>query len=130
MNGVEINANVLESDLRGGGVKPPGFVTVILLQIFDGFLLIALFQIFSWRKAALLSVPLIFLLSLACSFFTYFSFSHWALFVPVMIGVGLTELFEETKEHFKHRYKRTITETYEEFSGQPPGEKQESTHEK
>lgn len=129
MNGVEVNANVLESDLRGGGVKSPRFLSVVLLQIFDGFLLIALFQIFSWRKAALLSLPLILLLSLACSFFTYFSFSHWAFFVPVMIGVALTELFEETKEHFKNRYKRTIAETYEEFGGRPSDEKQSSTEE-
>ncbi len=125
MNGFEITANVIESDLRGGGTKPPGFLSVILLQVFDGFLLITLFQILPWHKAALMCLPLIVVLSLACSFFTYYSFSHWAFFVPVMIGVALTELFEEAKIHFKHRYRREITKTYQEFSGQPPAENQD-----
>jgi hypothetical protein len=125
MSGVEITANVIETELRGGGTKPPGFLSIILLQIFDGVLLITLFQIFSWRKAALLSLPLIIFLSLACSFLTYYSFSHWAFFVPVMIGVALTLVFDEAKEHFKKRYRREITETYQEFSGQPPGKKQD-----
>lgn len=126
MNGVEINANVIESDLRGGGLKPPGFLSIILLQIFDGVLLITLFQIFAWRKAALLSLPFIIFLSLACSFFTYYSFSYWAFFAPVMIGVVVTELIDKAKD----RYKSKITETYQEFSGQPPDEKQNPTAEK
>ena len=124
MNGVEITANVIESDLRGKSIKPPSFLSIILLQIFDGILLITMFQIFSWRKAALLSLPVIIFLSLACSFFTYHSLSHWAFFVPVMIGIGLTELFEDAREHFKHRYRREITKTYQELSGHPPGEEQ------
>ena len=129
MNGLEIMANVIESELRGGGTKPPAFLSVVLLQIFDGFLLITLFQIFPWRKALLLGLPLVIFLSLACSFFTYYSFSHWVLFLPVMIGVALTELFEEAKLHFKHRYRREITATYQEFSGQA-GEDQDRHVEK
>ena len=122
MNGVEINANVIESDLRNKGIKPPAFLSIILLQIFDGILLITIFQIFSWRKAALLSLPVIIFLSLACSFFTYHSLSHWMFFVPVMIGIALTELFEDAREYFKHRYKHEIITTYQELSGNPPGE--------
>ncbi len=129
MNGVEINSNIIESELRGGGVKPPSFLRVILLQIFDGVLLITLFQLFSWRKAALLSLPFIIFLSLACSFFTYYSFSHWAFFAPVMIGVVLTDLIDKGKDYFKKRYKSEITETYQEFGGQSPDEKQSPTAE-
>ena len=130
MNGVEITANVIESDLRGKSIKPPAFLSIILLQIFDGILLITMFQLFSWRKAALLSLPLIIVLSLVCSVFTYHSFSHWAFFVPVMIGIALTELFEDAREHFKHRYRREITKTYQEFSGHPPGEEQKAPDDK
>lgn len=130
MNGVETNANIIESELRGGGVKPPSFLSVMLLQIFDGILLITLFQIFPWRKAALLSLPFIIFLSLACSFFTYYSFSQWAFFAPVMIGVVLTDLIDKAKDYFKKRYKSEITETYQKFSGQPPDEKQNPTAEK
>lgn len=128
MSGVEITANVIESDLRGG-VKPPNFFSMALLQIFDGGLVIALFQIFSWRKAFLFSLPFILLLSLACSFFTYYSFSYWLVFAPVMIGVVLTELFDKVKDYFKKRYKSKIKETYQELGGQLPSEKQLSASE-
>ncbi len=117
MNGSAINANVIESELRGGGVKPPSTVTIVLLQLFDGVLLMALFQLFPWRKAALLSLPFILLLSFACSFLTYLSFSHWAFFAPVMLGVLGTELFDKGKDYFKKRYKEEITETYSEITG-------------
>lgn len=130
MNGFQINANVLESDLRGGGVKPPSTLSIVLLQIFDGFLLIALFQVFPVRKAALLTVPIIIALSLACSFLTYYSFAHWAFFAPVMIGVALTAAFDELKDHFKKRYKKEISETYLEFRGPRPDEEQNPVIEK
>lgn len=126
MNGVEVIANVIESDLRGGGRKVPGFLTIALLQMFGGVLLITLFQILRWRKALLLSLPIIILLSLACSFLTYYSFSHWVFFVPVMIGIALTELFEGVKDHIKERYRHEIAETNQELGGQPPGEEHSS----
>ena len=46
MWGVEIMANVVESELRGGGIKPPGVSITALLAVFDGFLLLGLFHIF------------------------------------------------------------------------------------
>ncbi len=128
MSGVEITANVIESELRGG-VKPPSFLSMALLQIFDGVLLLAFFQIFSWRKMLLFSLPFILLLSLACSFFTYYSFSYWLFFAPVMLGVVLTELFDKGKDYFKKRYKSKIKETYQELGGQLPSEKQLSASE-
>ena len=116
MSGVEIIANVIESDLRGG-VKTPGFVSMSLLQIFDGMLLVALFQIFSWRKAFLMSLPFIVLVALACSFFTYYSFSYWLFFAPIMVGVVFTELFVKVNDFFKKRYQREIRSTYEHLGG-------------
>ena len=112
MSGVQIIANVLETELRGDGLKPPGFFSIVLLQIFDGVLLLALFQIFSWRKALLLTLPAIAVISLACSFLTYYSFSHWIFFAPVMVGVVLIELGDKAKDYFKNRYKAEITETF------------------
>ena len=76
-----------------------------LLLLFDGFLLIALFQL-PFRKALLLSLPIIALLSLACSLLTYGSFSRWALFAPVMIGVTLAELLDMVKDVYKDWIKR------------------------
>lgn len=119
MNGFAINANIIETELRGGGVKPPSTITVVLLQLFDGVLLMSLFQLFPWRKAAILSLPFIVVLAFACSLFTYWSFSHWAFFVPVMLGVLATELFDKLKDHFKKKYKKEISGTYAEMTGKP-----------
>lgn len=117
MSGVEILANIVETELRGGGTKPPSTLAVVLLQLFDGVLLISLFQLAPWRKAALLSLPFILVLSFLCSLLTYWSFAHWAFFAPVMLGVVATELFDKGKDFFKKRYKNEITETYQELTG-------------
>lgn len=101
MTGVEVMANVIESEMRGGGIKPPNYLTMGLLLLFDGFLLITLFQVLSLRRALLLSLPVIVVVSLACSFMTYGSFSRWAFFAPVMIGVMLAELFDMVKDVYK-----------------------------
>ncbi|HSK71256.1 MAG TPA: CHASE2 domain-containing protein, partial [Pyrinomonadaceae bacterium] len=68
MSGVEITANVIETELDGGGIKQPGFLTIGLLSLFHGFLIIGLFQLVSWEKALLISLPVVFIISLACSF--------------------------------------------------------------
>lgn len=106
LTGAEVMANVVETELRGGGIKPPNSLTMGLLLLFDGLLLIALFQLLPLRKALLLSLPVIALLSLACSLLTYHSFSRWALFAPVMIGVTLAELLDMVKDVYKGRIKR------------------------
>lgn len=121
MDGFAINANIIETELRGGGVKPPGTVTLVLLLAFDSVLLMALFHLFQWNKAALLSLPFILVLSFACSFFTYWSFSHWAFFAPVMLGVLATEMFDKAKDFFKKRYKEEIAEAYTDLGGQAGG---------
>lgn len=108
MSGVETIANVIETELGGGGLKPPDFWSIVLLQIFDGVLLLGMFLIFSWRKAALLSLPAIVVISLACSFLIYDSFSHWLFFAPVMLGVLLTELWDNARDYYKLRYKQEI----------------------
>ncbi len=101
MTGVEVMANVVETELRGGGIKPPNYLTMGLILLFDGVLLIALFQALPLRKALLLSLPVIVILSLACSFLTYRSFSRWAFFAPVMIGVTLAELLDMVRDIYK-----------------------------
>jgi hypothetical protein len=101
LTGVEVIANVIETELRGGGIKSPNYLTMGLLLLFDGFLLIALFQVLPLRKALLLSIPVIVFLSLACSFLTYRSFALWAFFAPVMIGVTLAELLDMVRDIYK-----------------------------
>jgi hypothetical protein len=105
MTGVEVMANVIESELRGGGIKPPSLPTIGLLLFFEGFLLIALFQALPPKQALLFSLPLVVVLSLACSLLTYRSFSRWAFFAPVMIGVIAADLIDMLKDHYKQKIK-------------------------
>ncbi|HEX8456542.1 MAG TPA: CHASE2 domain-containing protein [Pyrinomonadaceae bacterium] len=110
MSGVEVIANVVESELRGGGLKPPGLLTVGLLLLFEGFLLLTLFQLFSPKKALLLCLPAIVFLALACSILTYRTFSRWAFFVPVMVGVVVAELIDMLRDRYKQEIKNRISQ--------------------
>jgi hypothetical protein len=120
MTGVEVMANVVESELRGGGIEPPNNLTVGLLLIFDGLLLIALFQMLPLRKALLFSLPIIIILSLACSFLSYRSFSRWAFFAPMMVGVLLAELLDMAKDVYKDWIRRLKGESQTEKPTAPP----------
>ena len=100
LSGVEIHANVIETELRGGGIESPGFIPVALLSLFDGLLVIALFHIFSWRTAILLSLPVIIVLSLVCSLLTYLSLSQWPVFALVMSGAVLAEVVDRLRGHY------------------------------
>jgi CHASE2 domain-containing sensor protein len=127
--GVEIIANVIETELGGGGNKPPDFWRIVLLQIFDGVLLLGLFHYFAlktgikdarkkagWREIfpwqpLILSLPAIAVISIICSLITYGTLSHWFLFAPVMLGVIVAELLDRTKDYLKGRYRDEIEET-------------------
>lgn len=117
MLGVEILANVIETELRGGGVKPLNWLTTALIAIFDGIILIVIFVYAEEKKikaykAILISVIVLLFLSFVCSLLTYHSFSYWAFFAPVMIGVLLTEIYDKAKDHLKVKYKDKISETF------------------
>jgi CHASE2 domain-containing sensor protein len=112
MPGVEIIANVIETEIAGGGIEPPGFLTMGLLALFDGLLLIGLFHIFSWQRAFLLSTAALFGLSFICSFLTFYSFSYWILFAPVMFGILMVESVDRVKDYLKDYYKSNLESAY------------------
>lgn len=130
MSGVEIIANVIETELRGGGIKPPSFLTTALIALFDGFLLIGLFHLFPWRRAFLFGIAALFVLSFVCSFLTFYSFSYWMLFAPVMFGVLLTELFDRLKDKLKDYYKDEIQNIYTRLTGRKPKKEKASADKK
>ncbi|HSE15601.1 MAG TPA: CHASE2 domain-containing protein [Pyrinomonadaceae bacterium] len=113
MSGVELNANVIETEMRGGGIKSPGFLLLALLSLFDGLLVIALFHIFPWPRAMLFSVPAILLLSLLCSWLTYKSLAQWPIFALVMLGAVLAEGLDSLRGH----YGRSLKELFSKITG-------------
>lgn len=126
LSGVEINANVIETELRGGGIEPPGFLSVALLSLFDSLLVIGLFHVFQWRHAMLYSVPLIVVLSLLCSLLTYKSFAQSPMFALVMIGVVVAEGVDSLKGH----YGQNLKDLYSRITRQPIKTKKNSSTKK
>ena len=122
MWGVEIMANVVESELRGGGIKPPGVLITALLAVFDGFLLLGLFHIFPWHKAFLIGIAALFMLSFVCSFLAFGSFSYWILFAPVMFGILLAEFFDRVKDYLKDHYQKELAGVWERIKHKPKKE--------
>ena len=105
-NGVDVLAYATETELEGGGLKPAPRSAIILLQIFDGVLLLLLFQQFGLRKAVLISLIALPVLSLICSLVAFRSVAFWAYFAPILIAVLAQQLYDHGKDYHKTLIKR------------------------
>jgi CHASE2 domain-containing sensor protein len=99
LSGLEVMANVVETELSGGGERPPSTGTVFLLELFEAFVLILLFHILRFRSALILSVALIPLIAIFCSLLAYRNGGHFIQFVFILLGLLLFELYE----HFRRK---------------------------
>lgn len=110
MPGVRIHSNIIETELGGGGYRPPSPWATAMMESFGGVVLILLFHFLRPLKALLISMAIIAPLAFLCSFVSFASFSRWAFFAPVLVGILLYELFEH--------YRRTmIPDLYKQVSG-------------
>jgi CHASE2 domain-containing sensor protein len=121
MNGVDVLANATETELQGGGPKPAPRAAIILLQIFDGFLLLLLFQQFRLRKAVVLSLAAVPLFSIIASLLAFRSVAFWAYFAPILIAVLGQQLYERGKD-----YQKTLITDFSERVGTKPQAKSET----
>lgn len=103
MKGVEVLAQIVETELRGGGVRAPGAALIILLGAIDGFLLWLILNSLSARISFVLSIPVILALSFLGSLLAFRSVSQWAYFVPVLAIVLGQQVYERIKEWQKKR---------------------------
>ena len=110
LTGLEVMANVVETELAGGGEKPPSSVILLLLDLFEGFVLILLFHALRFRLALLWSILLIPLMAIFCSFLAYRNGSHFMQFVFVLLGLLIFEVYE----HFR---RSTIPTVYHDIKG-------------
>lgn len=97
LTGLEVMANVTETELSGGGYKAPGRATLFLLELFEAFVLILLFHILRLRWALVWSLVLIPLMAVVCSTFAYGDKHHFIQFALVLLGLLVFELYE----HFR-----------------------------
>lgn len=115
MLGVEVLAYSIETELQGGGIRPPRSVDILALGVLAGLALCLLFQHFSVGKALLLSIAAVPLLSIACSLVAFRSTAYWVYFVPVLIALLSQQVFEQAKD-----YRRKIMNNlYQTMAGTP-----------
>ena len=103
-------ANVVETELAGGGEKPPSNAVLLLLELFEAFVLILLFHALRFRIALLWSILLIPVMAMFCSFLAYRNGSHFVQFVFVLLGLLIFEVYE----HFR---RSTIPNVYHDIKG-------------
>lgn len=103
MYGVELMAQAIESELRGGGIRHVNEILMVLMEIVIGYLLVALNYSFAshLRLALVLSLVVIPFLALAASFVAFSSLSRWANFIPLLIGVLLDQFYDHAKKYRK-----------------------------
>ncbi len=110
LTGLEVMANVIETELAGGGEEPPSGAVLLLLELFEAFVLILLFHALRFRLALLWSILLIPVMAMFCSFLAYRNGSHFLQFVFVLLGLLLFEVYE----HFR---RSTIPNVYHDIKG-------------
>jgi CHASE2 domain-containing sensor protein len=108
LDGVDVLSHAVLSELPGGQIRdvPPSlFLTFDILMGF-GIVTLTYFNKNPWLLLlVLLAIPV---LSFAASLVLYNSFSYFASFVPVLVGVFFHELLAHLVEH--HRLKRDLQE--------------------
>lgn len=112
MYGVRILATVVETELDGGGIKRPNDFALIPLWIFQGLVLILIFQLFplskaTWQNLAL-SLALTLTTALICSFIAARSIAprslaYLAYFIPVGFGVFIIQVIDQLNDWRKEK---------------------------
>jgi Predicted transmembrane sensor domain len=106
INGVEVLANVIETELSGKVAKAPGSTVSYIIDLFEAFGLILLFHFRPFRRAVLESLLLIPVVAFAISFYAYGGIAYFGHFVVVLLGLLCFELWEHfRREQFPHMMK-------------------------
>lgn len=111
MAGVEVIAQVLETELEGGGLPPPNWLIVVALLLFDNLLLVLIFKGFGHSPVRTLavSVAAVLLVALFCSAAAFRTPRFWVYFVPVLFVALILELYDHAKDYRDHLW-RTLSE--------------------
>ena len=118
MKGVDILANVVETELEGGGPTHPGWFRVFMIQIFGAVFVALLLHIVRSKSVAFA----IFALALAIlaplsSLLAYGTFDRWLYFGLVYAAAAGSHVADNIKMHMSHRQQSAVTGAYEELRG-------------
>ena len=108
MSGTEILAEAIETELHGGGVRPPSEPLLFLLNAVVGVALILVYEEWGFRVGAVanaIAIPVVPpVLSLAC----FSSTRYWIVFLLMPIAL----LIEQTYLHGRKRQKEALLRLY------------------
>ena len=112
LTGSEVLANVVETELNGGGFKPPSELLLFALELFEAFVLILLFHVRRLPSAVVISILLAPILSAVCSRIAFGDWIHVWHFLPIIVGLIVFEIYE-------HYRRSTVPRLYREIVGTP-----------
>jgi CHASE2 domain-containing sensor protein len=98
-SGVQLMAQVVESELQGRGIAQLNKFLMILFDFAAWIALVAVYYFCRLPVALWLSILAIPLFSLAGSLFAFSSLAYWADFAPVVLGVLIHQLYDHAQEY-------------------------------
>jgi CHASE2 domain-containing sensor protein len=94
LTGSEVIANVIETELNGGGFNPPSELLLFALELFEAFALILLFHICRFSTALGISIVFAPALAVVCSRVAFRDWINVWHFLPIILGLILFEAYE------------------------------------
>jgi CHASE2 domain-containing sensor protein len=98
-SGVQLMAQVVESELQGRGISEVNKLLMILFDFAAWIALVAVYYFCRLSVALWISIVAIPLLSFAGSLFAFSSLAYWADFAPVIVGVLIHQLYDHAQEY-------------------------------
>jgi CHASE2 domain-containing sensor protein len=108
MSGVEVIAQIVDTELLGGGQGVASDWVIFALQSVGGVVLLLLFHLFRAGKALLVSVGAVLALTPAFSLVAFGSVSRWAYFVPFLIAVLIADVQSELTQKREEILKEAV----------------------
>ena len=105
-SGVQLMAQVVESELQGRGISELNRLLMVLFDFAAWIALVAVYYFCRLSVALCMSIVAIPLASLAGSLFAFSSFAYWMDFAPVILGVVIHQLYDHAQA-----YRRLLKES-------------------
>jgi CHASE2 domain-containing sensor protein len=103
MRGVDVLAQIIETELAGGGDHASNKLTIILLELFEGVVVVLLFQLlhrYRFAVAAMLILLALFAVSIVCSLTAFYTPARFPYFLPLLFCVLIYEFNVEYRITF------------------------------
>jgi hypothetical protein len=107
-SGVWIWANILETEIEGGGYRTPQWFVLLILGFVESVLLIWLLQVWDFKRGLLVSTLTLPFLSVAFSFIVYHNARRWAYFAMILFTLILGQCIEMLREQQYEQVKEFI----------------------